>query len=126
MKLLLSILMLGIAVSLQAQTPFSEISVQDFEKIQAANKQLVILDVRTPEEVAQGKIAGAVVVDYMKTSFGRDVQKLDKTKPIVVYCATGYRSGEALEEMRKLGFKTVYHLRGGVVAWRRAGKTLVK
>src|SRR4051812_18692505 len=61
-----------------------------------------LLDVRTPEEVAEGKIAGAVNIDYNASNFKKKVSALDKDKPYFVYCAKGGRSSKAVEEMQAL------------------------
>ena len=85
-------------------------------KIEAtANKQ--IIDVRTPEEFAGGSIADAVNIDFNNNSFETEIQKLDKSKSIFVYCKAGGRSKEASEILQKNGFKVVYNLKGGVMSW---------
>ncbi len=79
------------------------------------NKQ--ILDVRTPEEFVGGSIADAINIDFNNNSFESEVQKLDKTKAIFVYCKAGGRSKEAAEILQKNGFKLVYDLKGGIMSW---------
>lgn len=82
----------------------------------------VVLDVRTPQEFAQGHIAGAVNVDVESPDFATRIAKRDKNVPYAVYCRSGRRSGIALELMVRQGFTTVYHLDGGITAWQEAGK----
>jgi len=83
-----------------------------------ADENAVILDVRTPEEVAQGIIPNAIVIDiYKGQGFIDDIQKLDKTKTYYVYCKSGGRSGQACGVMNQLGFENAYNLIGGFTDW---------
>jgi rhodanese-related sulfurtransferase len=72
-----------------------------------------LLDVRTPEEYAEGHIANALNVNYYDANFKDQVSKLDKHKPVYVYCRSGKRSANASEDMKALGFKEIYNLVGG-------------
>ncbi len=85
-------------------------------KIEATTKKQII-DVRTPEEFVGGSIADAVNIDFNNNLFETEVQKLDKTKAIFVYCKAGGRSKEAAEILQKNGFKYVYDLKGGIMSW---------
>ncbi len=76
-----------------------------------------IIDVRTPNEYAQGNIKGSVNIDYFGSDFQTQLNKLDKSKPVLVYCAVGGRSGKAAKMMKKMGFMVVYDLRGGYNNW---------
>jgi phage shock protein E len=64
----------------------------------------VLLDVRTPAEVAEGHLAGAVLIDLQGPDFRAAVAELPRDEPYFVYCRTGNRSGQAIEIMRELGF----------------------
>ena len=86
---------------------------------------LVILDVRTPEEFTEGHIEGAVLIDIYEPTFADDVDALDREVPYVVYCRSGNRSGQATALMGDLGFESVQDVDGGVVAWTEAGLPLV-
>jgi rhodanese-related sulfurtransferase len=109
------------------QAPSSRsVTAEKLRELQNQNANLIILDVRTPEEIMGGKIQGAVVLDYMKADFERQVLEFDKSKTIVAYCATGYRSGEAVNYMRAQGFSNAFNLSGGVVTWQRKGYPLVR
>lgn len=81
----------------------------------------LVLDVRTPEEIARGKIAGASVIDFRGAKFEQKVALIARDKPVFVYCASGGRSGQAAAMMSKLGFTRVYNLSGGIAAWKAAG-----
>lgn len=80
-----------------------------------------ILDVRTPGEVAQGKINGAVVIDFYQPDFMDQVSKISKDQEIYLYCAVGARSEEAAQMLVQQGYTKVYHLQGGIQAWYQSG-----
>lgn len=90
------------------------------------DKNVVVLDVRTPDEFNQGHLKGAQNVDYLARNFEQQLARLDKTKPYLVHCASGGRSTETLPMLQKLGFKNVRHLDGGIEAWQKAGLSVVK
>jgi len=98
------------------------IPVDSFEKILSTIVQVQLIDVRTPEEYAQGHLKNAVNVDINSDDFESRIQKLDKTKPVLVYCLSGGRSGRAASKMEDMGFSTVYNMQGGIMQWRSAGK----
>ena len=85
----------------------------------------IVLDVRTAQETATGMIPGAIGIDFFAPDFGQQLTKLDKTKPVFVYCAVGGRSARAMQQMQQVGFKTVYNLTGGMGAWQKAGYPVV-
>lgn len=80
---------------------------------------ITLLDVRTAQEVAAGKIEGAINIDFYSPTFKEDVNKLDKTKPILVYCKSGGRSSSAAGILNENGFTTIYNLLGGYSSWSR-------
>jgi rhodanese-related sulfurtransferase len=80
----------------------------------------VILDVRQPGEIAEGKIKGAKTINVMAGNFMEEVNKLPKDKAYLVYCRSGNRSGMACGQMADLGFTKLYNLQGGYGAWLRA------
>ncbi len=76
----------------QAITNVSVVDARDLITANAGNKDFVILDVRTPQEFAEGHIINAVNLDINSKSFRDDLKKLDKNKTYLVYCRTGMRS----------------------------------
>jgi thioredoxin len=80
-----------------------------------------ILDVRTPEEFASDHIDNAKNVNWLGNTFVTDAEKLDKSKPVFVYCKSGGRSQKASEKLSELGFTTIYQLDGGILKWDAAG-----
>lgn len=85
-----------------------------------------IVDVRTPEEFAEGHIEGAQNIDWKNSDFAINVQALDKSKPVLVYCHSGNRSKSAAEYLSNNGFTAVYELEGGMSAWEAEGKAVQK
>ncbi|HUU62085.1 MAG TPA: rhodanese-like domain-containing protein [Acidimicrobiia bacterium] len=92
------------------------------EIIGEGRSDLVILDVRTPDEFAAGHLSDAVNLDYYSPSFADSLAVLDRDATYVLYCRTGNRSAEVREMMRGLGFAEVHEIAGGFVAWDEAGR----
>lgn len=98
----------------------------DSLKVMLNSEHGILLDVRTPEEFAEGHLPGAINIDYKNEGFSNALDKLDKTKQYEVYCRSGHRSGESTEMMTKKGFKKVYDLEGGILKWQEKGFETVK
>lgn len=97
-------------------TGYQDLNVAEF-KAKMAQPGTVVLDVRTPEETAEGKIEGAVEIDFEGQNFEAEIDKLDKNKTYLVYCRSGGRSSQASELMAEKGLKNIYNLTGGYLAW---------
>lgn len=85
-----------------------------------------ILDVRTPQEWKSGTIAGSKKVDWYDPDFERAVAGMDKDKPVLVYCAVGGRSSQAMDKLKELGFSEIYNLKGGIRAWEKSSYEVVR
>lgn len=85
---------------------------------------LVVLDVRTSEEFAEGHIEGAVMLDFYDPAFADQLAELDPDVPYLLYCRSGNRSGQTAEVMEQLGFTDVADVDGGIVAWSDAGQPI--
>lgn len=94
------------------------------EIVDAPPADLVILDIRTPEEFAAGHLADAINIDYYAADFEAQLSGLDPTVPYVMYCNSGNRSSNALPLMDSIGFEEVYELDGGIQAWYLAGNPI--
>ncbi len=90
-------------------------------KAAMAKDNIVILDVRTPKEVAQGVIPGAKVINFYNDNFKVELGKLDKSKTYLVYCKSGGRSGKTCNALKEAGIANYHNLDGGITAWKRAG-----
>ena len=118
-------LLILLTVQLQAQSS-QLLSVSEFEKKLSATKDKIVLDVRTQGEYASGHLTNAMMIDYYKSDFKQQLTKLDKSTPVFVYCAAGGRSGSATEILTGMGFKQVFDLEGGMKAWTKGQKSIVK
>jgi phage shock protein E len=122
------------ATSVVETTRVAEDAVGDFATISAQQAasvvaeppgDLVVLDVRTPEEYAEGHLDGAVLVDFYDPDFADQLSQLDPDVPYLVYCRSGNRSGQTLTTMEQLGFASAADVDGGIVAWQGAGLPVV-
>ena len=96
----------------------ADLTQQEWTSKLNADQNAVILDVRTPEEVAEGIIPNAITIDiYKGQGFIYEVEKLDPSKTYYVYCKSGGRSGQACGVMNQLGFENAYNLIGGFTDW---------
>lgn len=111
----------GISLA-QSTDSATVVSVETFEKMSKKKKKTVILDVRTPEEVAEGHLAGAKNIDVQDELFQQNIEQLDKNKTYLLYCRSGKRTAVAGAKMKAAGFKKVYMLDGGITSWKEKGK----
>jgi protein disulfide-isomerase len=102
-----------------------DLSVEEFARM-AADKQNVILDVRTAGEFAAGHLPGAINLDVTAADFAARAAALDKNKVYLVHCAAGVRSARACTKLVSLGFPNLYNLPGGFRAWVKAGQPVEK
>lgn len=127
MKSIIGLFSLGLVMFACGTSSSQEtLSVKAFQEQIAKTPNGVILDVRTPEEVAKGHLKGAVNVDFKASDFDKKLESLDPSKTYFVYCAAGVRSAKAATAMKAKGFKYVKTLDGGIQAWEEAGKEVVK
>jgi len=104
----------------------STISVNEYEKA-TQSKSVQLVDVRRPEEFNEGHLKGAIQANWQdQPSFKEAVNKLDKSKPVYVYCKAGVRGDKAADWLTQNGFKEVVNLEGGIQSWTDAGKPLEK
>lgn len=95
------------------------LSQQEWTSQLEADKNAVILDVRTEDECNDGIISGAINIDiYKGQGFIYALEELDKSKNYYVYCKAGGRSEQACNIMGQLGFETTYNLIGGMMQWK--------
>ena len=88
--------------------------------------EVVVIDVRTPEEFDEGHIDGAEMIDFYADTFGDDIAALDQDETYLLYCRSGNRSGQTAALMAQLGFDSVYDMDGGVLAYSAEGLPLVR
>ena len=110
--------MLGLTTAC-GQQDFESTDVQGFAEL-VADTNVVVLDVRTADEFAEGHIQGAILIDQGQSDF---VEKAKEALPtdttIAVYCRSGRRSANAAGKLADVGYKCV-NLKGGIMAWKDA------
>ena len=82
------------------------------------SKKNVLLDVRTPEEFAEGHVPGAVNIDVKNPNFEEEIQKLDTKKNYFIYCKSGVRAKLATEKMQEKGFKNAKNFKDGMSTYK--------
>ena len=93
------------------------ITQEDFKK-KAKSGNYQIIDVRRPDECAEGIINDAKTIDFMNNGlFLSEIEKLDKAQPYLIYCRSGNRSGKACETMNSMGFEETNNFIGGIMGW---------
>tara|TARA_R110002050_G_scaffold202806_1_gene338010 strand:+ start:10434 stop:10832 length:399 start_codon:yes stop_codon:yes gene_type:complete len=80
-----------------------------------------LIDVRTPKEFREGFIDKAQNIDFFSTTFKDEISKLNKAKPVFVYCRSGRRSGKSVSVFLDAGFTKIYDLKGGLLNWKSQG-----
>lgn len=98
-----------------------DVTPDEAERILKLNPGMVILDIRTPEEFSEGHLPGAVNLNFFATDFLQKV-KAYEGKQILIHCASGGRSGQALSQLKDTSFGALYHLKSGFTGWQSAGK----
>jgi rhodanese-related sulfurtransferase len=94
------------------------LSQEEWKTLASSSENSIIIDVRTPQEWAEGIIPGAIQLDIRNTDhFIDEIKKLDRQKEYFVYCRSGARSGQACQMMDQLGFESASNLVGGILEW---------
>lgn len=101
----------------EAKKEIQEIGPVDLKRMQQSGEEFVLIDVREPEEVSRGTIAGAIPIPRGMVEVTIDRVTTDKDKKIVLYCAGGVRSALAGWMLKKMGFRNVISLAGGYRGW---------
>jgi rhodanese-related sulfurtransferase len=118
------VLTLAAAAPLVAGSGFTDVTVDQGRKLmqrRAGQADFIILDVRTPEEFAEGHLLGAVNMNVMAADFAARLGALDREKTYLVYCRSGNRSTKAVQTMERLGFRSVSHMVEGILGWQKKG-----
>lgn len=91
-----------------------------------AHPDTQVLDVRSDAEFRAGALPGAIHVSIGDPAFSAKVGALSRSRPVLVYCAGGYRSRKAVELMKPMNFTTIQHLHRGYHSWKLAGFPVTK
>lgn len=95
----------------------TEINTIELKEILNQDHNMVLLDVRTADEISNGKILGAIEIDYFSDDFTAQIDQLDTSKHYLVYCKSGGRSAKSIAIMKDKGFTKCTNLKGGYTAW---------
>jgi len=107
------------AINTTATGKIQTINPEQFNKLLLLD-EIQLVDVRTKEEYQTGHIKDALNIDVKDPNFKTNINKLDKNKPVLVYCRSGKRSGDAAEILRGMGFTKIVSLEGGMLSWEEA------
>ncbi len=124
MKRIVSVLLMIMAVVTQVWAAEKNISAREARTLLDTNKNVYLLDVRTPQEYSQGRLAGSVLIPIGE--FERRIREVPKNKTIVVYCAVGSRSKPVAGFLAQQGYKDVYNMTDGIVGWYRNGFPILR
>ena len=85
-----------------------------------------VVDVRSEREYDQEHIINSQNIDFNSPTFDEDITKLDKEKPVILYCKGGIRSAKCAKKLKEAGFEKVYDLEGGISKWRHSDKIKIE
>ena len=100
------------------------VTVEEFKELEGL-RDVQLIDIRTLEEYNSGYIEGYQNMDYLSDTFKVEMETLDKSKPIVIYCRSGGRSGRCANLMLEIGFKEIYDLEGGIIQWKAENNPVI-
>ena len=129
MKKLYIIACLFVAMSLFASCIDSKIDNVEVKLVTAEEMQSILeledvqlVDVRTPKEYEEIRIANSQNIDFSSPTFDEDISRLDKEKPVILYCRGGNRSAKCAKKLKSAGFEKIYDLEGGISKWKHSDK----
>ncbi len=101
----------------------SDIEIVTAEEMQQISEieDVQLIDVSTSEEFKEAHIENFQNIDYLSPNFDQEIEKLDKSKPVLVYCKSGNLSSKCVVKMKKKGFVKVYDLDGDIAKWKFKG-----
>lgn len=85
-----------------------------------------LIDVRTPTEHEEIRIANSQNIDFSSPTFDEDISKLDKDKPVILYCKGGNRSAKCAKKLQNAGFQKIYDLEGGISKWKHSDRIKIE
>jgi phage shock protein E len=115
----------GPAAPAQATDAPVRVGVAEFANV-IASPDVTIVDVRTPQEFAEGHIEGAVNIPVELPDFMDRVSELDPSGTYAVYCRSGNRSQPAVAGMSSVGITSIFELESGTTGWTSEGQPLVQ
>jgi rhodanese-related sulfurtransferase len=124
MKKFVMLLLAILSIAAQVSAAEQNISSRDAKSLLEKNRNVYLLDVRTPQEYGQGKLAGSVLIPIGE--FEKRIGEVPKGRPVIVYCAVGSRSRPVANLLAQRGYKEVFNMTDGIVGWYRNGFPIQK
>ncbi len=91
-----------------------DITLKEMQEIIKNNKNVILLDVRSNQEYNEGNIAGSINIPVYDIEKQYKSKLQDKETTIIVYCSSGTRSKRAIQILKRLGYKNLYNIEGGI------------
>jgi len=123
-KSIVAVVLVVLMNSLAGAADYRNITSREAKTIHDANRKVLFLDVRTPQEFAQGVIPGALQIPISELERRR--AEIPKNRPVIVYCAVGSRSRPVAQFLSRQGFGEVYNMTDGIFGWSRNGYQVVR
>ncbi|SDB49056.1 Rhodanese-related sulfurtransferase [Flavobacteriaceae bacterium MAR_2010_188] len=124
MKNIYFILLVALLGFASCQEPkVNEVTIVSPEEVQTLldMEDVQLVDVRTSKEYTAENIPGAQNIDFNSPTFDEDILKLDKSRPVILYCQKGGSSSKCAAKLKDAGFIKVYDLDGGITKWKFRG-----
>jgi len=102
-----------------------DLTAEESKQVLDEHEDMVVIDVRTPPEFAQGRIKGAILIDMMQPDFEQNISEYSRDDKYFIYCRSGSRSARIVYVMEQLGFEQIFHLAHGLMDWTDSGYELV-
>jgi len=120
--IVLAFVIIGFTSCKQEQTD-AEVRIISAEEMQELTtlEDVQLVDVRSEDEYRLGYIQNAQNIDYNSPNFDDEIDQLDKSKPVIVYCQKGGRSAKCVKKLKEKGFVKIYDLDGGLAKWKFKG-----
>jgi rhodanese-related sulfurtransferase len=106
----------------EAKREIKEIDAAELKRMQQSQENFTLIDVREPDEVAEGAISGSEPLPRGQLEYKIDNITTNKDQPIVCYCGGGGRSALAAQSLKRMGFQNVMSLAGGYKGWTKDGQ----
>ena len=96
---------------------YQDLEPKEFKAAYENTPDAVLIDVRTPAEIAVSNIEGHIDINFNDASFPGKILEIDKDKTLFIYCRSGNRSGQACRFLATKGYTKLVNLKGGILAW---------
>lgn len=118
-RIFIAILLTLLTASALMAAPARDITSIEAKALMEKNRSVFVLDVRLPQERAQGHIPGSLLIPIDKIE--KRLNEVPRNRPVVVYCAVGSRSRAVAQALSGMGYAEVYNMRDGIMGWYRNG-----